>query len=362
MRYRFEKLCQFAVEHAFYAETGEEFIAWAPTAECTVTLARHRLLWRTVRNGGVVLFEVDSARPGLEPLIPVPTDLRLTFAGRVIHAGVTATTEPLTDTRRPYVLSNAGGSLDGATRLLHGAAQVTAANQARLVRTLTRLRYATENAEPLLEITDADGGVVRTLRPVVTDGFAEAVVDLAEFTPSLLEVRLDGVVQERLYVDEALAAETPVIVLTLVAQPGIAGLEFLDAAGKPLRGGAAFTIRLAARTAIWRIIVVPRDDPHLDENTLAVEDTVLIGPAPRFEFNSTGPKALLPSGVPAVIFESATLISLRARPYRGVTLKTRRDPGDPFVTAISDLPNPLPFALSVASTPARPVSEVFVYV
>jgi hypothetical protein len=211
-----------------------------------------------------------------------------------------------------------------------------------------------------LQIRDAEGMVVweKVVAPV--EGELEAGVDLGPWAPGVFEVRLGGVVHERVYAEAGLAAGAPVAILELVLRPqGVGGFPILDAAGSPVAGGRLVRLSFQARATFWRYVVVPRSDPDLEADDLRLEHAPDSGPA--FAFSQVGAGTVPPGDLEAVWFESTTPIALRAQPYRGLALHARPVPEGGFVPVLTDLPNPRPEVLSPASTPARPVSEVFVY-
>jgi hypothetical protein len=287
-------------------------------------------------------------------------DVVLTFAARAVDTVFTGATDPPHSPERPFYLSNRLGVLDAGVGRPHAGSFAEATDQVRLVSPRSVLRFDGVSQSDTLRILDAAGAVLRETTVVPTDGLVEIEVDLRPWAPGLFEVQLGEGIAERIYADVNLPAQRPVAILELVLRPaGNEGFPILEAAGEPADGGRTVRTRWRARATAWRYIVVPRSDPGLEPADLRLQHTSDDGTP--FEFAPAGTQHLPAEGVGAILFESTTLIGHRAIPYRGLALESRSGAGTEFVAALTDLPNPRPETLSLASTAARPISEVFVY-
>lgn len=360
MNYRFASLVAFEAEHGYYAGSDLSFLTWQPTPATLATLARWRLLHRPTPNGGVILYETDPARPGAVPLLGLEPDITLTFIGRVVHDAFPGVTEPPPEPGRPFFFSNRSGQLTAGVGRPHSGAFAAADDQVRLASPRLTLRRGGLAGDIALEVADSRGTVLLRRTLVPDAGSVETAVDLTPWVPGCFEVRWGDGLRERLYADAGLSGEAPAALLELVLRPdGPGGFALVDEDGEPVEEGLVVRPRWQERATVWRYVVVPRTDPDVDPADIRVRHVPDAGAAFLFASAGTLPPSTGEGG--AVLFESTTRIGLRAVPYRGLQLQTRAAADAEYVSVVSDLPNPRPGSLSLASTSGRPVSEVFVY-
>lgn len=360
MNYRYAPLLRFSASHEFFAGTATAFLDWEPTPDCRRSLEQQRLLFRREPNGGVVLYEVNTGLPGASPLIPWTDDLPLRFSATAGATAFAGATEPPPVPGQPFYFTNRRGTLvDGLARP-HPGLFAAAADTARLVRPRTAFRYDGVGESEVFRVRDAAGSLVWETTPVPVDGRVEVAVDLQPWSPGWFEVELGTRTPERIFADANLVSSAPAAILELVLRPVTpGGFAIVEADGAPVAGGRAINLSWRARTTVWRYAVIPRSDPAMAPTDLRIQHLAPSGTP--FLFEPAGTQVLPANPGVGALFDSTTPIGLRALPYRGLTVERRPGAGEAFVPALSDLPNPRPESLSLASTPARPVSEVFVY-
>lgn len=351
-------LFEVRTTHEFFAGARCEALEFSPTPQTADLINQQRMFFRRTPGGYVVLVEVDPFSPTLDPIVPIAPDLRLDFTVRSndpAFANYTA----LPDNAFPFhLLSNRRGSVAAPALRLHPNAQVDSDTVASLMGSQLSVNLAAPGVDADLEVTADDGRTLATARVPVNAGRASANFDLSPFTPVPATVALNGVVAFRVMSDRSLVAQQPFAVVTLTARPGVEDLSLTDNAGRPRN--PRLLVAFGARTTIWRYTVVTRTDTSLDHTTLLVEDQPPAAGIVPLEFAAALPKAPLRNGEDAVVIESTAPVPFLARPRSGLRLSRRDAVGT--ATLLNDLPNPPPSTLSPASTPGRPVSEVFLYV
>lgn len=358
MTIRTTPLFELSATHDFFGGGLCLAMEFSPTPETAVLIARQRMLFRRIPGGCVVLVEVDPFSATLDPIVPIPGDLRLDFAvSSSDPAFVNYTALP--ESAYPFHLfSNQRGTSSAGGLRVHPNARVDAETAAILGGDFLTVNLAAPGATADLEVLAEDGRTLATARVPVANGRANALFDLTPFSPVPVAVNLNGVTASRVMIDRSLASLAPFAVVSLTARPGVAALSLTDNAGRPRN--PRLQIAFGARTTIWRYTVVTRTNTALDETVLLVEDRPPVAGVAPLVFNAALPKAPLPSGVSAVVIESNAPVPFLAQPRSGLRLSRRV--GAQTTPLLNGLPNPPPTTLSPASTPGRPVSEVFLYV
>jgi len=351
-------LCELQTAHDYFAGGRCEALEFSPTPQTAMLLDRQRMFFRRTSGGCVVLVEVDALSPTLDPIVPIAPGLRFDFAVRS-NDPVFATYTALPDGAFPFHhLSNRRGAVSAAIPRLHPNARVDIETTASLSGNHLSVNLAAPGASASLEVLAEDDRTLASAQTPVTGGRAAANFDLTPFAPVPVTVRLNGATVSRVMSDRSLVAQAPFAVVSLTARVGVEELSLTDNTGRPRN--PKLQILFGARTTIWRYTVVTRTNSALDHTTLLIEDQPPVAGVTPLHFNAALPKAPLPNGAQAVVIESSVPVPFLSRPRGGLRLSRRVGPDT--APLLNDLPNPPPATLSPASTPGRPVSEVFLYV
>lgn len=358
MTIRTTPLFEITTTHEFFAGGRCESIELSPTPETADTISRQRMFFRRTPGGCVVLVEVDPTATTLDPLVPISPDLRLDFMIQSSRPEFSCYTALPETGSRFHHLSNRRGSVTATAQLLHPGATLGMDTAALLCDTSLRVDLPVPGPMAALELFLENGLTHASVQLPVTAGHISTRFDLTSIAPGPVSVALAGRVVLRAFSDRSIIAQRPIGVVSLTARTGTEALSLTDNAGRP--HNTRLVIAFGARTTIWRYTVVIRTNTLLDETTLLIQDHPPVATVAPIGFNNAQAKHPLANGEQAVVIESTAPVPLQARPRSGLRLLRRI--GGETAPLLNDLPNPPTNTLSPASTPGRPVSEVFLYV
>lgn len=361
MSWKFARLLEITLEHPYFEGVESPPFQVLPTDATRARLAAHKLIHRPTPAGAVVLFEVDPFDPeGALPLAPIQDSLELEFYVTATSPSFSAVTGFRPD-RRPFAsLTNDETVAEEDLVRLHPADTLGDDDLLPLKGYAFELDIESPNPTAEATLQGADGRIRQSATLETDGGITAWSVNLADAPAGRYALAIDGVAASELHVDVDLLRRNAVALLTLRATPlGNPDAAFIDEDGAP--AFRHYLVRFPARATTWRYIVVTRDYDSLDETTLSIADTILDGDNPRYAFEASGPKAPLPSGEEAVIFASTSPIPILRSPISGLALR-RAGANDGFSNIRENLPNPAPSELGQTSTPASPVSDIFVYI
>lgn len=361
MSWKFAKLFEISLEHAYYRATSKPAFSITPTSETRQLLLANKIVFRQTPAGCVGLYEIDPFdENGVLPIAVINKELELEFAIGSTSNDFHSVTDFPADTSPFVALLSSNGTQDGQRIRLHANTELDQGDLQLLKGESFELVIESQHVEVQVELRGNDNRIYSSDTLKTKNGKAFWEVNLSHTPSGEYTLLVNGLATQAIYYSAELFRTAAIGIVTLQAHNSLSpDTGFLDGNGTPVFRN--YFASFPSKVATWRYIVIPKTNTTLDENSLNVTDTILVNGSPRYEFQATGPKQLLANGDSAVIFASTTEIPFSQTPTIGLQL-AKTGPNATTSSIYENLPNPSPTQLSQATTASDPVSDVFIYV
>ncbi|TQV87439.1 hypothetical protein [Aliikangiella coralliicola] len=367
--------------HEFYKnQLGEythldEDISIVPTEKCRREMAKQGLLFRSTSGGFTVLYTAYKEDNVEKPLVPLTDPRQFSFqlfskSPYIIHYS----SLPL-DGKKPgiYYLNNLQNNtqeIDGEDELLlvEDTVEPYLSSQDEFMLRPAHFSYGFKKAADTatLSIEDRKGNAIYSkLLNKLDDGEVAAEknfsanLDLTPFGTGLFIAKVDGVEQQKFYLDGTLIAQKPFGLIDIFYHSDVpATYQFADAQGNV--SAKTYTVRIDCRETIWKYLVGLKYRKDLDPTDLEVVSNIVSATFTRQNSYK------LADNTTVIPFDSGnTTIPLKKEPIKGIKLKRtiagQGGGGGGGNTSTEETSLPNPEITNIKTDNGKIYSEVYIY-
>jgi len=352
----FEELFRLRINHDYYARGFGDDLGIIPSAETNRILTDYGILFRTVKGGAVLLYELQPATG--KPMRPILESKRFRFLLKNRNPKLHHITElPLEDFQASiYHFHNFNDNKQSSELLLTGDSTtkyLSDTDRLPLRSQWFEYTFSVSGATADVRVDDFFGDQVLDTTVEKRDGEFSLPVDLQAYPPGRFTLSVNGSTELEFYADSSLTGRGYFGIIEIYRDAGVPGdYRFTEPDGDVQ--SRMYTINLQRRSTFWKYLVVLQYRTGLDPEDLSISH-----PDSGVSFQRR-PALTLSDGSTAVPFISSVALPYRESPTQGIQLSQSN--GNGSLLQIDDLPNASSLMIMPDPTADKIYSEIYYYI